>query len=204
MRRASLCCAVLAIMGVSNVAWAQDGFYRQGCYLGLGGTYAIVLDEDDLESSAEAEGSITDADIGGESFGIHARGGCRSELVAGELHFEWLEDLDVELDGRDANVDGWALTLDGKVYPLSWLKNQLPPLAQRFQPFATVGFGYLELDGRDGLGDWDFAARLGGGLDVFVTKNIAISVDTTVVLPTSDALEDFDYVSIGWGLLYLF
>jgi hypothetical protein len=195
--------AISATVGISNVAQAEDDFYRQGCYLGLAGTYAIPIQKDDAEEQAEQEDSIDDADIG-ESLGLHARAGCRSALVAGELHYEWLQDLDVEINGSDADVDGWALTLDAKLYPLSLLKDHLPPLAQRFQPFATVGFGYLELDGRGGLGDWDFVARLGGGLDIFVTRSIAINVDTTVVLPTSDSLDNLDYVSIGWGLVYLF
>jgi opacity protein-like surface antigen len=200
---ATVSAMMAATVGISNVAQAEDDFYRQGCYLGLAGTYAIPIEKDDLEKQAEKNDSIDDADVG-DSFGLHARAGCRSEFFAGELHYEGLPDLDLEINGADVDLDGWALTLDGKLYPLSLLKDHLPPLAQRFQPFATVGFGYLEVNGRGGSDAWDFAARLGGGLDIFVTRSIAINVDTTVVLPTTDSLEHFDYVSIGWGLVYLF
>ena len=225
----------MATVCVSNLGRAQDDltprddFYRTGCYLGAAGTVAFAMSgEDTLKKSAgaledaleEATGlsANVSADVS-ESLGLHARAGCRTGWIGGELHFEWLHefevDVDVEVDGLEvggkAKIDGWALTLDGKLYPLWLLEDKLPPLARRFQPFATVGFGYLtgtidaSADGLSGGGDdWDFAVRVGGGLDVYVTSNIAISVDTTYVLPVSDALEDFDYLSVGWGVLFRF
>jgi hypothetical protein len=225
----------LATVCVSNLARAQDDlaprddFSRVGCYLGASGTVAFSMSgEDALEDAADALEDALEKETGlsanvsadvSESLGLHARAGCRAGWGGGELHFEWLQefevDVDVEVDGLEvggkAKVDGWALTLDGKLYPLWLLEDKLPPLARRFQPFATVGFGYLtgtihaSADGFSGEGDdWDFAARFGGGLDVYVTRHIAISVDTTYVLPVSDALEGFDYLSVGWGVLFRF
>jgi hypothetical protein len=122
------------------------------------------------------------------------------------VHFEWLDGFDVKADDLDVTIDVWALTLDGKLYPLAGLEQKLPALARRFQPFATVGFGYLEVDVPSGVDsdDWDFVARFGGGLDVYVTRNIAISVDATYVLPVTEDLEDLDYLSVGWGVLFRF
>ena len=218
----------MAAVCISNLARAQDDFSRLGCYLGAAGTVAFPMNyEDALKSSEDAlkaAGVGTDVSVSadvGESLGLHARVGCRAGWGGGELHFEWLEefkinDLKVEVDSLEvpnakAKVDGWALTLDGKLYPLWVLENRLPPLARRFQPFATVGFGYLTgtieatVEGRHvELDDWDFAARLGGGLEVYVTRNIAINVDTTYVIPVSKALEGFNYLSVGWGVLYRF
>jgi hypothetical protein len=193
----------MATVCVSNLARAQDDFSRAGCYLGLAGAAAFPVGaEDELE---DVTGLSTDIS---ESLGLHARAGCRNPWFGGELHFEWLEGFDVKVDGLKAKIDGWALTLDGKGYFLAGLEDKLPPLARRFQPFATVGFGYLTFDGNisggPSLDDWDFALRLGGGLDVYVTRRIAISVDTTYVLPVSDALDDMDYVSVGWGVLFRF
>jgi hypothetical protein len=193
----------MATVCVSNLARAQDDFSREGCYLGLAGTAAFPVGaEDALEDVTGLSADIS------ESLGLHARAGCRGGWGGGELHYEWLEGFDVKIDGLKAKIDGWALTLDGKVYPLWLLEDKLSPLARRFQPFATVGFGYLTFDGdiRGGpsFDEWDFAARFGGGLDVYVTRNIAISVDTTYVLPVSDSLDDLDYVSVGWGVLFRF
>lgn len=223
----------MATLCVSNLARAEDDFYRGGCYLGLAGTAAFPMSpEDALKRSEDAFEDAFEEALGvrpkvsvsgdvSESLGLHARAGCRTGWGGGELHFEWLEKFkvddpkvevaDVELDDVKAEVDGWALTLDGKLYPLWLVEDQLPPLARRFQPFATVGFGYLTgtIDVTVGgfpleIDDWDFVARFGGGLDVYVTRNIAISVDATYVLPVSDALADMDYLSVGWGVLFRF
>ncbi|MHC4138126.1 MAG: hypothetical protein ACYS0K_24575, partial [Planctomycetota bacterium] len=163
------------------------------------GTVAFPIGaEDELEAVSGLSADVS------ESLGLHARAGCRNGLGGGELHFEWLEGFDVKVDGSKANIDGWALTLDGKLYPLWALETKLPPLARRFQPFATAGIGYLTFDGPQGIDEWDFAVRLGGGLDIYVTRNIVISVDTTYVLPVSDALDGLEYVSVGWGVLFRF
>ncbi len=45
--------------------------------------------------------------------------------------------------------------------------------------------------------------RLGGGLDFYATKSIVLSLGVDYVLPFGD-VEDFDYVSLGWGLEYRF
>ena len=190
----------MAAVSVSKPARAQDDFSRTGCYLGLAGTAAFPSS---AESKLEAA-TGSSADVS-ESLGLHARAGCRNGWGGGELHFEWLEGFDVKVDGvNEGKIDGWSLTLDGKLYPLWALEDKLPPLARRFQPFATVGFGYLTFDAPRGLGDWDFAARFGGGLDIYVTRNIAISVDATYVLPVSNALDGLEYVSVGWGVLFRF
>jgi hypothetical protein len=52
--------------------------------------------------------------------------------------------------------------------------------------------------------DWAPAARFGAGLDVYVTRNIAINVDASYVRPMSTEFDDLDYLSVGWGLLYRF
>lgn len=193
MRRATTCSLIaLAALCVSAPSRAQDDYYRTGCYLGLAGTVAFPLSVD-APANTDVE----------ESLGLNARAGCRSRWLGGELHFEWLEGFDIEESGEDDEVDGWALTLDGKGYFLAGLAGGWSPLAKRFQPFATLGFGYLDFDGPGKFDDWDFGLRVGGGLDVYVTNNIAINVDATYVLPVSD-LQDLDYVSVGWGLLYRF
>jgi hypothetical protein len=204
LRRAACAFMAMTFVCVSNLAHAQEDYSRAGCYLGLGGIVGFPLgSEDGLES---VTGSSADVD---ESLGLHARGGCRGKWGGGEVPFEWAEGFDVKADGDDFKVGGWALTLDGKVYPLAGLEGKLPALARRFQPFATVGFGYLTFDlpqlppGVD-VDDWDFAGRFGGGLDVYVTRNIVINVDATYVLPMTSPLDELDYLSVGWGLLFRF
>jgi opacity protein-like surface antigen len=177
----------------------DDEFSRTGCYLGLAGAVAFSISaEDKLE---DVTGSNADVS---ESLGLHARVGCRSSWIGAEIHFEWAEGFDAKAAGSEFEVEGWALTLDGKLYPIGPMESRLPRWARRFQPFATIGFGGLIIEEPSFIDDWEFAFRLGGGLDVYVTKNVAITVDATYVLPVSVTLDDLDYVSVGWGVLLRF
>lgn len=207
LRSAACAFMAIALVCVSSLARAQEDYSRVGCYLGLAGTVAFLRSAEDLLERTTG----LSADVN-ESLGLHARAGCRGMWGGAEVHFEWLEGFDGEVDGVDIDqADGWALTLDVKLYPLAGLEGRLPALARRFQPFATVGAGYLTLDAFDG--ESDFVGRFGGGLDVYVTRNIVINVDATYVLPASDSLcgefpscegDDLAYLSVGWGLLYRF
>jgi len=175
----------MATLCVSNLARAQEEYSRVGWYLGLEGV-------DVFPDSAE------------DNFrGLGVRGGYRGKWGGGELHFE-------DLIGSNDNYD-WALTLDGKLYYLAGLEDLLPPEARRVQPFATAGFGTVYFDHnfranspKSGSKHWDFAIRAGSGLDVYLTRNIAVSVDWTYVRPTSTTLNNLDYHTIGWGFLYRF
>jgi len=200
MLRIAACVFIaMATVFASNLARAEDDFSRSGLYLGLGGTVAFPISaEDELEDEFGSSADVS------ESLGLNVRAGIRGKWAAGELHFEWAEGFDVEAGGLDFKLDGWALTLDGKLYPLAGVERKLPPLARRFQPFATVGFGWVNINGPQGLDDGDFAVRIGGGIDVDLTKNIAIIIDATYVLPVSATIDDMDYVSVGWGFLYRF
>lgn len=52
-------------------------------------------------------------------------------------------------------------------------------------------------------GESGFAARFGGGIDIYITRNFYGALDASYVLPTGD-VDDFDMVSIGWGFGYRF
>jgi opacity protein-like surface antigen len=205
----------MATLSISDLASAQDDYSRPGWYLGLGGTTAFLTGtEREVEAWLDQAGDLS-IQIG-ESLGINARAGYRGNWAGGELRFEWMEGYDVDMinslgDADDYEIDGWAVTLDGKLYPFDGVQDSLPELAKRFQPFLSGGIGYLTFSstrpgqpaGAD-FREWDFALRAGGGVDVYLTKNVAISVDATYVYPVADDLDGLDYLSIGWGLLYRF
>ena len=110
LRSAACAFTVIALVCVSNLAGAKDDYSRKGCHLGFG-----------VRTVVSPLGGDTDV-----SPGIHARGGCRGQWVGGEAHFEWLESFDAKTNGI-GEVDGWALGLDGKLYPLA-------AVVTRFQP----------------------------------------------------------------------
>lgn len=185
IRAASVGLLSIGLLASALPAGAEDDFSRSGCYLGASGSVALMTQlDDDLEDEFN-EGFDID-----ESFGFSTRAGCRGKWLGGELHYEWIDGFDVSSDTVSKSLDAWALTGDMKLFMLPG----------RYQPFATVGIGYLEVDD-----EWDFAARFGGGLDIYITENIVLNLDATYVIPTSDEeLNDADYVSVGWGFIYRF
>jgi opacity protein-like surface antigen len=183
----------MATLCVSNLARAQEDYSRAGWYLGLGGVVGIPISAED------------------EFVGLDARGGYRGKWGGGDLHFEWAGGDDDDFENDYNNNYDWALTLDGKLYYLAGLEDWLHPLARRLQPFFTAGFGAVYFDHsfsanspKSDSKHWDFAIRAGSGLDVYLTRNIAVSVDWTYVRPMSKTLNDLDYHTIGWGFLYRF
>src|SRR5512145_1953826 len=173
--------AVLACLALVSptAARAQDDYARNGAYVGLAGSFGIYTELDD-------DFGIDDVD---EPLGLNARVGYRLHPhFSLEGEFEWLSDADLESDvGGDGEIESFVGTLNGKAYPLTG----------QIQPFAILGLGYMEVD-VDGESEGDFAARLGGGVDVYVTPNLVVNLGATYVTPADD-LTVFDFVSIGWG-----
>ena len=165
---------------------AQDDFARNGAYLGLAGSVGIFPEEeDDID------------DVGGDvdtALGLNARAGYRVHPhFAAEAEFEWVN-ADIEFGGNDAgDFDTLVGTVNGKAFALTG----------RFQPFAMIGIGAMGVHGDEDSGDSGFAARFGGGIDIYITRNFYGAVDASYVLPTGD-VDDFDLVSIGWGFGYRF
>lgn len=171
---------------------------RTGAYVGLaGGVSFLTRAEDELE---DATGIPFDVDPSGT---LHARVGYRLHPhFAAEVHFEWLSEFDIEVPGlgrRVATLDGWALGADAKGYVLTG----------RVQPFLLVGLGALHAELEDDLGlgvsveETGFAARFGGGLDVYATDHVVLGLDLSYLLPTGD-VEELDTVSLGFGVQYRF
>ena len=192
----ALACALLLLSADS--AYAQD-YARNGFYIGVAGSIGIdAAVEDEFQ---KVTGVDVDID---EAGGLQARLGYRFHpRISAEIHFEWLDDADISVlaaGGKDAmTLERFTYTANAKAYLLTG----------RFQPFLFAGAGLMQVEVEDTLGfglsetDEDFAARFGGGIDIYATEKFAVSLDTSYVLPTGD-LKDFDYVSIAWGFQYRF
>lgn len=175
-------------------ASADDGqpdFARRGFYVGAGAEGGKFTDL--------GLGSGVDDEVGA---GFNVFAGYRVyKYIATEVEFEMLPEVDLKADGfgKFADIEIWTIT--GNVKAL--------PLTGRIQPFALVGIGLLHGKLKDSVGlgldesDTGFAARFGGGLDVYVTEHIAVWARSTYVLPAGD-VSDVDYVSFGGGLQYRF
>ena len=152
--------------------------------------------EDDLE---KAFGGIpVDVEI---PPGLDVRVGYRFHpRLAGEVQLQWFPKTDIEFaDVKALKLE--TLTLTGN------LKGYL--LTGRIQPFLLVGAGLMHFDAKDALGlglrakGEGFAARFGGGVDVYLNRNFLLALDTSYVLPTGD-VDGLDQVSFSLGLQYRF
>lgn len=189
--------AVLVCFGGVTRASAQDDFAREGVYVGVAGTFATYTSAED-----ELDDAGVDADVD-EALGLNARLGYRLHPnFAVEGEFEWLSEADIDVSpfGDIATIESFVLTLNGKLYVLTG----------RVQPFLLAGVGYMQGEIEDSVAGVDvsqeeesFAARVGGGLDIYITPNIAANLGLSYVIPTDD-LEDVDFLSFGWGLIYRF
>ena len=181
-------------------------FARKGPLVGVQGSYVW----DNYESTAEAGIQLATGmplELSVESsFGAKARAGYRCHpRLAAAAQVEWVDgfDADVSLAGTKVgrfDVDPIVVTSDVKGYLLTG----------RYQPFLLAGGGVMTARvTASGVGGVEsrrltgFAMRLGGGLDFYATKSIVLSLGVDYVLPFGN-VEDFDYVSLGWGLEYRF
>jgi hypothetical protein len=125
-------------------------------------------------------------------------------------------------------VELWTITANVKVYPPfeGWLRR-----LERFQPFAKVGLGAMhskfdsdletsgltttneaetvtvpaDFEAHANETNIDAALRVGGGIDIYATRNIISEITATYVMPfTNEAPFKTDYVSVQLRLVYRF
>ncbi len=202
-------CWAAAIAEGDNGA-GKDEYARRGWLVGVGGSYAIESFEDDLESDLQdVVGSPVDLSVD-NSLGINGRAGYRCHRrFSAEVEVEWLNGFDSDVSapgfGKFATIDFEPLVVTANV------KGYF--LTGRYQPFLLVGGGGMTakakvkstvpplLSATERLNG--FAMRFGGGIDLYATKHVVVSVGADYVLPFGD-LKDLDYISIGWGFEYRF
>jgi opacity protein-like surface antigen len=170
----------------------DDSYYpfaRKGAYVGFGGYYA--LENFDRDAAIEADLDIG-ADDGG---GLDLRGGYRFHpRFSAELLFQYYFEFGVKEQntGENDNFDGWSTTLNAKAYGL----------LGAVQPYAVVGLGALVFKEKKGE-DAGFLARMGGGVDLYLTDHIVVEAEVGYALPAGD-LDDYQFVTFGGGIQYRF
>jgi len=187
--------ALLAAPAAAQDSWyAEDpapppaeDYARQGPYLAAAGLVAIERIED-------GGGALDDF---GDSGGLELRGGYRfHEHFAGEATFEWAGEFDGELAGQQVDVGVWTLSGNLRAY---LLPGQL-------QPYARVGVGVMRTN-LDGFGDdheTDVTVRLGGGFEVYLTPEVALTLDSGYTTGGAEDLDFVDYVTVSLGAVLRF
>ena len=218
--------AVMGIVCTSVVLTAEDevdedDFARRGWMVGVAGSSAIELFEKDLEKDFRRQlepsggfgmgNSVASLSVD-NSHGFNARVGYRCHRrFSAEVEVEWLNGFDADLTQPGfvqlarVEVDPLVVTANAKGYLLTG----------RYQPFLLIGAGAMSADikVRDPVGlsftavrsesENVFAMRFGGGIDLYATKNLVVSLEADYVYPFGN-LDELDYVTISWGFQYRF
>jgi opacity protein-like surface antigen len=194
--------SLLVSVGASAQRRIDQSFGRPGGYLSLGAggaTESFQLDPFDVDL--------------GSAFTVGGRLGYRASPYVGvEAAVDYSAsafDTRFTTPSGLAEIDTRTLigTANVKLYPGGW----------RVQPFLMGGAGALygmadcRLDGAivgctqaGSTGDETvFAGRVGGGVDFYLSRNVALTGEITYVMPTGN-LDDLRFVTYGGQLLVRF
>jgi hypothetical protein len=176
----------------ASFAEAGPDYGRPGAY----GIFSMAVGAE-VDWQDTAESLLGDQARVDTAIGFNVRAGYRVlSRLALEAEFEWLPGFDVKVgnDVKAADLTSWRAGGNVKGYLID---------RGRFQPFLNVGLGYYRTAGRGWRVVGDFSARFGGGFDGYFTENIAISLSADYILNTG-SVDEFDYVSVGVGVMYRF
>ena len=203
----SIVCASVALTTEEDAE--QGEFARRGWLIGVAGSYAIETFKDDAESDLQDGFGPTASLSVDNSLGFNGRVGYRCHRwFSAEVEVEWLDRFKT-----DASVAGFS-NIQIDIEPIVVTTNIKGYfLTGRYQPFLLVGGGVMTAEAKlqspappgapRSITENDFTMRFGGGIDLYATKNVVVSLEVDYVLPVS-SLSDVDYISIGWGFQYRF
>lgn len=151
--------------------------------------------------------AVENADVSGgkPSGGANVAAGFRfNRWITAEAGAEWIHRIRYDkgsgtscsgTGGASSRYNAWQTTLGSRLYLTESL----------VQPFLSAHGGVIQT--RDSGGGRScsalgFVARMGGGVDVFVSNSLAVSVLATYVLPTGGGTSDHDYISLGLGFTW--
>jgi opacity protein-like surface antigen len=206
----SIVCSSVALTADEEVD--EDDFARRGWMVGMAGSFAFETFEDDAETDFQhvlgPEVSLSVDD----SAGLSGRAGYRCHrYFSAEVEVEWIDGFSSDL--TQPFVDQLAKVDYEPVVVTTNVKGYF--LTGRYQPFLLIGAGAMTADtklrdpvglaftGLDSESENAFVMRFGGGIDLYATKNVVVSLDIDYVLPFAN-LDALDYVTIGWGVQYRF
>ena len=172
----------------------QESYAHKGFYLGAGGTWAFQMFQDKVR---EVTNDVVEL---GQTYGANARLGYRvASWLSTEVEYEFLNGFEAKVAEQD------ALLFKGHAVGGN-LKFHFIPVGP-VQPNVLIGFGGMKYSITDELGlglkggQWAFAARLGGGIDFYLSRHFLLNVQGSAVLSTNDITDPTSAESVT-GLYY--
>ena len=161
---------------------------ESGPYLGAAFVYGAERFEDDL---------VVNSSFGGAGF----VGWRLNPHFAAEVRYTSFDSFDIQGSNGEAEIDGFAVTLNAKVYPIQ----------TRIQPFVVVGVGGINFEQKTQLtsGDrfrqerTDAVFRFGAGLDLPLSEYLKLNIEAAYLAPSND-LSELDVTTFAAGLTYQF
>jgi hypothetical protein len=161
---------------------------RTGVYVGAAFFYAAENFDDSI---------IVKSSTGGAGF----IGYRIDPLFAVEFRYEGFEGFDLEGTIGRGTIDGYAITLNGKVFPFHGA----------IQPFVSFGAGGVRfrqknvlIDGsRSQTKESEAAFRVGGGIDLWLTNYVVLNAEAGYLAPLND-LSNLDSTVLSIGLTFRF
>ena len=214
MSRLTLFSAILVFAGAGPVLAQDADFARTGIYAGISmaGAYYTEI-EDDVKKDIEPVGYTGDTKTE-RPLGLGLSVGYRFHpRLAAEAQFQWFTKSTTDFSGLPIPIPDKAKNSDFDVLKIETLnfygnlKGYI--LTGRIQPFVVAGAGLMHLNANDkfNLGTVNegdaFAARFGGGVDLYLNANLAFSVEGNYVLATGK-LDNLDQGVWSVGLKYRF
>ena len=182
-----------------------------GAYLGLSGAFGISLFGGQFESSSLENPKL------GNSAGFQVKAGYRvASWLALEAQYEWLDEF--VLTARSDVPDETKKVAQFKPQTVTAnLKFILP--TGRIEPHVIVGLGVglweiTRIQKRTSVQKSFFAARLGAGVDFYLTRSWVLNVQGTGVIGTTKfdqndlglvfEIDNLNYFSLSAGVSYCF
>jgi len=197
----SVILATALIAVIAGAACAGDEFNRPGPYVGIGPAGGLT----------NFGGALSGF---GNSLGFNFRGGYRfNDYMAIEGLYEYMDDFGNSFTSTDRQVKASASIQTSNFSLLA--KVIFPTLGiPQLQPFVSGGIGLLNANGSGKLNvrsatvdrtpsATEFAGRVDGGVDYFLTRDVSTFFDVGYVIPTGQ-LSNMNYLSLSAGVKYNF
>ena len=177
--------AAASLHALQAGAQSTAEYDRNGPYLMLGGGYSFENFKDVGPSNNDDSPNL----IFQAGWRVHPN-------AAAVIDFEWNPGFDTNFEGTGVELETYLTTIGMKIYALKG----------RFQPFLHPSIGIIEMkfdaDGGGSDSRTAIALRGGGGIDVYVTENLFVSLSAYYVFPAHSDLNDIQYVpvsaAVGW------